>query len=281
METENSPEVTSEEQTDSLVEETESAELTPSEIKKYKVKVDGEELEVDETELLRGYQTRRAADKRFQEAALTRRQAEQILGALKENPIHVLAHLGLNVDELAENYLYEKIQQEQLSPEERRLQEYEAQLKRYQEQEQRQKQEQQQAYQAQLVSEARSYYANKVQQALTQAGLPDSDHNIQRVAYYLQQALNHEVDISPEEIANLLKQEAEQELNQYLTRLSPEQLAHILPEELRKALRQDDVNKVKTLKRPNKNQPNPTNPQPKRKRNITPEEYLRSLNEES
>jgi hypothetical protein len=53
----------------------------------YKVKVDGVEQEVDEEELLRGYSHRAAADKRMNEASLSRKEAEQVIRLFKENPI--------------------------------------------------------------------------------------------------------------------------------------------------------------------------------------------------
>lgn len=45
--------------------------------RKLKVKVDGEEVEVDEDEITRDYQKYKASDKRFQEAAALRKQAER------------------------------------------------------------------------------------------------------------------------------------------------------------------------------------------------------------
>lgn len=45
--------------------------------RKFRVKIDGEELEVPEEELTRDYQKYRGADKRFQEAAELRKQAQQ------------------------------------------------------------------------------------------------------------------------------------------------------------------------------------------------------------
>ena len=52
----------------------------------YKVTVDGQEMEVDEDELRRGYAHNKAAAKRMEEAAFTRKEAEQVIRLFKDNP---------------------------------------------------------------------------------------------------------------------------------------------------------------------------------------------------
>jgi len=46
------------------------------EVRKFRVKVDGEEIEVDEATLLRDYQLSKASHARMQQAAAVRQQAE-------------------------------------------------------------------------------------------------------------------------------------------------------------------------------------------------------------
>ena len=87
----------------------------------YRVKIDGQEMEVDESELLAGYQRAKAANKRFEEAAKQRKQAEHFLKLLRTDPVKVLQHpeVGHDVRQLAEDYLAEIIKKEKMSPEER------------------------------------------------------------------------------------------------------------------------------------------------------------------
>jgi hypothetical protein len=76
---------TSVEKTPENVDEKPKEEVKPPapEKKFYKVKVNGEEIEVDEEELTRGYQIRKASDRAFQEAAEMRKKAEAFSAHLR------------------------------------------------------------------------------------------------------------------------------------------------------------------------------------------------------
>jgi len=58
----------------------------------FKVKVDGEEQEVDQEELIRGYQLARTSHKRFQDAAQYKKDADRIIEALDKDPIQTAFH---------------------------------------------------------------------------------------------------------------------------------------------------------------------------------------------
>ena len=116
---------------------------TTAETKKFRVKVDGSELEVPETELISNYQKGVSADKRFKEAAELKKQIEQFVGQVKENPELLLEQLGINPYEYYESRLLERIraqqEEQQLSPEAKELKE----LKKWRDDfEQNQKQQQ-------------------------------------------------------------------------------------------------------------------------------------------
>ena len=72
-------------------------------------------------ELKTAYQTRRASDEKFRKSSMIEKQAEALLDRLKTDPVSILENpeLGINFRELAEDYLYNKIQYEQMSDEER------------------------------------------------------------------------------------------------------------------------------------------------------------------
>lgn len=82
------------------------------EIKRYKVKVDGVESEVDESELVNSYQKGRSADKKFQEAADLRKQLEAFVENVRSNPNELLQQLGHNPKEWAKQLLLAEIENE-------------------------------------------------------------------------------------------------------------------------------------------------------------------------
>jgi len=101
------------------LESAETPEEVKEEIRKFLVKVDGEEKEIEESELIRGYQTRAAADKRFREAADLRKRVEELASIFKTDPRKVLREEGIDERALAEEILGEIIEDEILTPEEK------------------------------------------------------------------------------------------------------------------------------------------------------------------
>lgn len=90
--------------------------------KKLKIKVDGEESEIDldwndEESLKREIQKARAFDKRSKEHASYKSQVEQALDLAKNDPEKFMEMLGLDVDAFAEKRLTRKIEEMQKSPE--------------------------------------------------------------------------------------------------------------------------------------------------------------------
>src|SRR5512138_624677 len=112
--------------------ETQKKEETPAQ-KKYRLKVDGEEIEVDETELTRGYSRAKAANKKFEEAASMRKDMQSLLTQLKNDPLSVLTNPALGVDfkRIAEDFLIEQLRQEQMTPEQRAIADKDRQLEQF------------------------------------------------------------------------------------------------------------------------------------------------------
>lgn len=85
----------------------------PEAPRKYKVKVDGLESEVEESELINSYQKGRSADKRFQEASDLRKQLETFVENAKADPTQLLEQLGHNPKEWARDLLLAEIEAEE------------------------------------------------------------------------------------------------------------------------------------------------------------------------
>ncbi len=102
-------------------------------MRKHKVKVDGQEIEVDEEELKRGYAHQKAANKKLQEGLRAKKQAEDFVKLLKTDPLKVLKdpRIGHDVRKLAEEYLASQLEDELLDPREKELRTYKEKLKTY------------------------------------------------------------------------------------------------------------------------------------------------------
>ena len=91
------------------------------EVEKHEVKWGDVVENLTVEELKAAYQTRRASDENFRKSSAIEKQAEALLDRLKTDPISILENpeLGINFRELAEDYLYNKIQYEQMDEAER------------------------------------------------------------------------------------------------------------------------------------------------------------------
>lgn len=165
--------------------------------RRFRVKVDDAEMEVDEAELIKGYSRAKAAHRRFEEASSMRKEVEGFLTALKQNPIAVLQDpsLGLDFRKIAEDYLYDQIKREEMSPEQRKIQEYERKLAEMQAERERFERESTE----QKITEEQHAYAQKIEaeftEALESSGLPKTTETVRRMAYLKRRALDAGYDM--------------------------------------------------------------------------------------
>jgi hypothetical protein len=224
---------------------------TKPEPKVWKLKVDGQEVEFDATDeaaVQRVVQKGLASDRKFQEAAKVRQQAENFVKMLKENPLEVLKHpsLGLNFRELAENFLYEQIQAESISPEERQVSSEREELERYRRQEQETKQQQQTKQQEELKDRYRQDYQTKFIEALDVAGLPKSDWSVTRMATYMREAISKGLtNVTPKDVAHLVKQDWLSAQREMFGSLDGDKLIEVLGKDVAEKIRLHDVAKYK------------------------------------
>lgn len=90
--------------------------------RKFKLKVGGKEIEEeldlnDNDSITRYLQKAKAFDQKAEELALTRKETQQLLAALKENPSEVLRMLGHDIDDLAYNHLKQAVEESKKTPE--------------------------------------------------------------------------------------------------------------------------------------------------------------------
>ena len=99
--------------------------------RKHRVKVDGKELEVSDDDLIRDYQLKEASYKRMEEASKLSKSLQPylpVIEALQKGDLGVLKKLGVPKEALrkfSEQELIEYLEEQELSPEERRAREAE------------------------------------------------------------------------------------------------------------------------------------------------------------
>jgi hypothetical protein len=158
----------------------------------------------------------READKRMQLAAklkkdldMTNTQVNQLIDALKKDPWKVLSNpaLGIDARKMAEEYVWQQIQQERMTPEQRQAAQdrlENAQMKA--EKEQAQKDQADREMQA-LIAQRRAYWEKTIPEAIDAAGLPKTSYTVRRFAEYIKAAARSRVPADMPAIASQIRQE--------------------------------------------------------------------------
>lgn len=103
-----------------------SVQAAPEEKRKFQVKIDGEDREIDEDELVKDYQLRSSSYKRMEDASKLAKDAQpyvELVQALKKGDLKVLKKLGIPADalrEFSEKELLAYIEDQDRSPAEKR-----------------------------------------------------------------------------------------------------------------------------------------------------------------
>lgn len=262
--------------------ETPKVDNAPVEKKKYKVKVDGAESEVDEDELLRGYQTRKASAKHLEEAAAIRKQAENFLELLKTNPRKVLSHptLGHDLRKFAEEILGEALEDELMEPSARELKQLKQQLKEREEKEAAQKAYAEEQIRNELKVKYTEHYQNEILKTLEAADLPKTPETVKRMAYYMHQGLSRSMDLKPSDVVDLVKEDYMVAIKSLFGSVDGEKLMELLGEDVTSKIRKVDVSRVKNnplnqVRTPEKQAPSKDRGKVKPKRDL--DTFMRSL----
>lgn len=259
--------------------EEEKEEEKSPEPKTYTVKVDGKELKVSENELLSGYQRARAAAKRFEEAAQLKKDVETVVGMLKNNPVEVLTkHLGVDMQKVAEEFLSKKMEDEQLTPEEKEKRELQNKLKEYEERERHLKEQQQKEREMQLQQKYEEEYSQKITSALSSVNVPKTPKTLARMAEYMYRALESGYELEPRDVASMVREDYMREINELLGAADEDTVASILGDKIIDKARKAKVKNVKQVQSPLKTQ-SVAKPAPEKKarRKLSMEEFTSNL----
>lgn len=174
-------------------------EETPANLKKqYKAKVNGKEqsLELDDSEIVQYIQKAMAADEKFNEAAMTRKQVEAFINDLRKNPLSILKNpeLGIDVKSLAEQVLLEELAEAEKSPEQKRMEEMDRKLKEYEEKAKKLEDEKRDADLQRIKAEQFKKFDDDIVDALQNTALPKSAYVVKRITDTLIEALSLEDD---------------------------------------------------------------------------------------
>jgi hypothetical protein len=190
-------------------EEASISDIAKEAIKKWKVKVDGKEEEVDENELVRGYSHQKAANKKLQEGIAAKRQAEEFIALMKDpSKFYEAANkLGHDPRKLAEEYLAKQLEDELLDPRDKELKIAREKLKKIDEMEAEQKRQVEAQRMEQLEAKYTKDYNDSFVAALAESKLPATKPMVAEMAKYISRSAKIGFEMTPSEAAQLVKED--------------------------------------------------------------------------
>lgn len=224
--------------------------------RKYKVKVDQEEMEVDEEELLKGYQLSKASNKRFQEASTLQKQVERLIEDSRKDPRKMFEVLGLNPREWSEQLLLQELEESLLTPADKQRRQEQQELEEYRQQKLTAKQKQEEAEKASYFEKASQEIDDEISQVLIESNLKPTARNIARMAEYMLASMGEDGSrLSAKDAFGKVRNDYSQDIQDLLQTTPIEKLIELLPKNFINELRRHELSKVTQAQLPSFSKP--------------------------
>jgi hypothetical protein len=177
--------------------------------------------------------------------------------------------------EIAEQYILQQIEQESLTPEERAQAEKERKLSEYERKEKETAEKAEQEKNAQLEKHWAEQYEKTIISALQSSDLPKTPYTVKRMAELMQKNLDHGLDLEPQYIAQLVKEDFIAEQKALIGSASAEQLIAMFGDDVANKIRKYDLSKYQAKNPVPKKAESAVQTTPTQK--MTPREYTEYL----
>lgn len=227
----------------------------PSSIERkiWKLKDGDQEYEFDATDdeaVKREIMKARGADKRFKESASMRQQAETFFQMLKDpaqlKKVLTDPRVGIDLKKFAEDFVWEGIQESQMSEDQKKDRDDKRELEALRQKDVREKQAKEDGEKAQRQIAHEEHYEKNILKALEMKGVPKDQMTVMKMADYMIAAVQKGYDLSPEEIADLVKNDTAAYLKAYASALNEDQFLEFLGEHAAEKLRKADLKRLRS-----------------------------------
>lgn len=217
-------------------------------MRKFKVKVEGKEFEVDEKELINGYGLRSASSKALNEGKALRRQAEEFVAMLRDEGKlkEVLQKLGHDPRRFSEKILAQHLEDELMDPRDKELRDTKLKLAHIEELDRRQKK----AVEDQRIEHVKQRFMKEYEadfvKALDTSGLPPTKPMVAEMAKYIQRSAKIGFKMSAMEAAQLVKEDIQLAHQRLVGDTDGEKLIKLLGDNVANKIRKYDMAKLKS-----------------------------------
>lgn len=204
--------------------------------KKFSPKVNGKvkEIELDwdnEEEMSKYLSKALAADERFEEAAVLRKNVEQLVNALKTDTRGVLSHpeLGIDLKKFAQDILNEEIAELEKSPEQKEKEQLQKQLAEEKKAREGLEEAKRTAEMERLQEQAFKQFDDEMTDALSKTSLPKSPYVVKRIADTMIEAVNMGfADVTVKDIMPIVEQQLTAEIQKMFETMPEEVMEQLI-----------------------------------------------------
>ena len=225
-----------------------------AEKRKFKVKINGEEKEVDEDTLVRDYQLAQASNQRFEQAKKMYQEAQPYLSAKQKGDLNVLLD-GLPDEkkrEWAEQYLGEWLKLQQMSPEQREALENKKKIEQYEREREEQRKQKEESERTQRQQALAQKAKNEIESELAEVlqDIPQEKRSPRLVARIAEEMLAHlqarKGRLPAKDAWTRAQKNLQADVVEVLGGMDDERLIQTLPKDLVNRILKYHTNKVKS-----------------------------------
>lgn len=206
--------------------------------KSYKVKVDGREESLDfdpsnEEDVIKHLQMSKAASKRMQESAEMRKGVQELIEALRTNPLQVLSDPRLQIPDevrkkLAESIINNEIEELQKSPEQKEKERLQKEYERLKAEVETEKKARETAEFQYLQEQQAVSLDNEISSAIETSGLPKTARTVRYFAEAMKFCLEKGLDLSAKDLMPYIKKQTLSEFKEMISSLPDEEFENWL-----------------------------------------------------
>ena len=243
------------------IESEEPKELTKAEIKRIKklqLKFNGKEyeeelpFEIDDNPesiewMKKQLQLAKLGHSKSQDYSKLESEIRDFVADLKKDPRKMLSNpnLGIDLKELAAQILEEEIENSKKSPDQIELEKAQRRLKELEDERSKEMEDSKNKEYERLLDQQYERYDIQMSKALEGSGLPKSPYIVKKMADYMIQGVKKGIQVSPEDVIPLVKEELQSDLKQMFDILPDEVLTQLIGKNNYDRIRKHNVSKAK------------------------------------
>lgn len=227
-------------------------------LQKLKLKVYGEEmdedlpdfLKVDESPeaveyLTKQFQMAKAAQRAMQENSSYKNQVQQFFNGFKADTRAALEQMGIDPKQFAAAVIEDEIKKSQMSPEQRRAEDAEAKLKKFEDERKKEKDELGKKEQERMQQLEYDKINTQFERALEKSSLPKEAYIVKKMAEYMLIASKQDVELSAEEVLPLVEQEIKSDIQALIRALGEDKVEEFVGKDVFNKIRKKNIAKSK------------------------------------